>query len=161
MFSDRLKNARKKKKLYQKELAAILGVSRSAVTAWETGARFPEFETLKRMADVLEVSVDYLLGRTDDPSPKNPDRQAEKDPLFKLLEENPDSITVEQALEFLLKSSHVMFDGKPVGELNNDILQDIRDTVIALLKYKASLKKAAASVKGVVNLCPAALLGAG
>lgn len=160
MFSDRLKNARKKKKMYQKELAAILGVSRSAVTAWETGARFPEFGTLKRMADVLEVSVDYLLGRTDDPTPKKDDFQAKKDPLFKLLE-NPDSLTVEEALDMVFKSSHIMFNGKPIGELNNDILEDIRDTVVALLKYKAFLKKAAVGMKGGNELCLAGLAEAG
>ncbi|NHM27964.1 helix-turn-helix transcriptional regulator [Desulfofundulus sp. TPOSR] len=86
MFSERLKEARKKKNLLQKELATLLGVSRTTVTSWENGTRVPEFETLRRIADVLEVSVDYLLGRTDDPSPKPLEQKTEKeDPLTDLL----------------------------------------------------------------------------
>jgi transcriptional regulator with XRE-family HTH domain len=165
MFADRLKKARKRKNMYQKELAAALGVSRSAVTSWETGARVPEFETLKLLADVLEVSTDYLLGRTDDPTPKAADTPPPKqDPLSELLQRfetrNPDTLTVEEALDIVLRSDHIMFNGKPIGEMDEDILLDIRDTIVAVLKALVS-KKAAAGMKGVVGNCLAAGVGAG
>ncbi|MGB9826072.1 MAG: helix-turn-helix domain-containing protein [Desulfofundulus sp.] len=165
MFSERLKEARKKKNLLQKELATLLGVSRTTVTSWENGTRVPEFETLRRIADVLEVSVDYLLGRTDDPSPKPLEQKTEKeDPLTDLLKRfekrNPDTLTVEEALDLILRSDHVMFNGKPIGKMDEDILLDIRDTVVAVLKILVS-KKAVVGVKGVASSCLAAAAGAG
>jgi transcriptional regulator with XRE-family HTH domain len=65
-LKDRLKELRTKKGLYQKELAERLGVGRSTVAAWETGSKRPEGRTLEQIADLFSVSVDYLLGRTDD-----------------------------------------------------------------------------------------------
>lgn len=51
---------RKKKGLTQEALAAQLGVSTSAVGNWEAGIRRPRYETLRRLAEVLEVSLDDL-----------------------------------------------------------------------------------------------------
>lgn len=49
----------------QAELADILGISRSRIGMYETGAREPDFETLEIIADFFNVDTDYLLGRTD------------------------------------------------------------------------------------------------
>ena len=49
----------------QAELADILGISRSRIGMYETGAREPDFETLEIIADFFHVDTDYLLGRTD------------------------------------------------------------------------------------------------
>lgn len=67
MFSHRLKAARKAKKLKGRELADMLGVSYSTYTKYESTDRKPDIDMLVRIADVLEVTTDYLLGRTDDP----------------------------------------------------------------------------------------------
>lgn len=61
----RIRNARVSKNLTQQELAKLLGVSRSTIAMWETNASQPNNEMLVGLADYLEVSVDYLLGRTD------------------------------------------------------------------------------------------------
>ena len=50
-------------------MASVLNVSQSAVGNWEAGAREPDYTILSRIADYFNVTVDYLLGRTDDPSP--------------------------------------------------------------------------------------------
>lgn len=64
-FPDRLKQLRKEKELYQKDLADKLNLGRATVGGYEQGTRFPDKETLNQLADFFDVSVDYLLGRTD------------------------------------------------------------------------------------------------
>lgn len=61
----RIKELRKMKKLTQKQLAKKINVDCSAVTKWETGKANPDFEKQQLLADFFDVSVDYLLNRTD------------------------------------------------------------------------------------------------
>ncbi|MCF8002418.1 MAG: helix-turn-helix domain-containing protein [Halanaerobiales bacterium] len=68
-FSKRLKYLRKESDLYQKELAEKIGVSRTTITQYENGAREPNYEILKKLANFFEVSTDYLLGNTDQRRP--------------------------------------------------------------------------------------------
>lgn len=57
---------RKEKRLTQKELAEKVGVSDKAVSRWETGKNYPDIETLQRLAEVFDVSVnDLLTGEVD------------------------------------------------------------------------------------------------
>ena len=65
MFSERLKKARKAKKMTQEQLATLIMVERSSVGKYESANVIPSSEVLKRIADELDVSVDYLLGRTN------------------------------------------------------------------------------------------------
>ena len=62
-FSEKLGALRRQRGLTQAQLAAKLGVSKSAVSMYERGNREPELELLERMADLFEVSVSSLLGR--------------------------------------------------------------------------------------------------
>lgn len=66
MLNERLVKLRLEKKLTQDELAHILGISRSALSLYETNKRQPDFQMLCRLADFFGVSLDYLLGRTDE-----------------------------------------------------------------------------------------------
>lgn len=63
VFRERLKKAREEKKLSQAELAEKAGLQPSAISHFETGGRSPSFDNLKRLADALKVSTDWLLGR--------------------------------------------------------------------------------------------------
>ena len=59
----RLKEIRKMKGLSQQEVAAAIGCSSTSYSRYETGIRQPSIELSLRIADVLGVTVDYLLGR--------------------------------------------------------------------------------------------------
>lgn len=66
--SDRLVEWRKKKKLTQEQLAVRVKTTKGTVSNYENGHSTPPHETLVAIADVLGISTDYLLGRTDDPT---------------------------------------------------------------------------------------------
>jgi transcriptional regulator with XRE-family HTH domain len=68
VFPQRLRAARELRELNQAELARRAGLQASAVSHFETGARKPSFDNLKRLADALNVTTDYLLGRVADPA---------------------------------------------------------------------------------------------
>lgn len=61
-FGQRIKALRLQKKLTQAELAQQLGVTKSVISAYETGLRMPSYDILIRLARIFKVSTDYLLG---------------------------------------------------------------------------------------------------
>lgn len=69
-FPERLKELRENKNLLSKDFAAIMNVEPATITNWEKGNRFPKDDVLVKIADYFDCSIDYLLGRTDDPSAK-------------------------------------------------------------------------------------------
>lgn len=64
-FGERLKELRVEKELTQIELGTKFNLGKTAISLYETNARFPDKDILEKMADFFKVSVDYLLGRTD------------------------------------------------------------------------------------------------
>jgi transcriptional regulator with XRE-family HTH domain len=65
---DKIAALREKRGLTQEDLAAKIGISRASLSHYEKNRRDPDYTTLTKLADYFRVSVDYLLGRTDDPS---------------------------------------------------------------------------------------------
>ena len=63
IFPQRLKELRLEKGLTQTELANMLGISQKSYSHWETGKNEPNLENLIKLADLLEVSLDWLFGR--------------------------------------------------------------------------------------------------
>ena len=63
VFPQRLKEIRIKRGLTQTEVGEKVGVKQSTFTNWENGKREPNFEIVIKLADLLEVSVDWLFGR--------------------------------------------------------------------------------------------------
>ena len=70
-FAKRLIALRKEKRLTQTEMAEILNMSRSGFAGYETDGKEPSFESLCFLADFFDVTVEYLLGRSDDRKPKS------------------------------------------------------------------------------------------
>ena len=67
-FSERLKELRKQAKLTQVELAGKLGIVQSSYADWERGKKKPTQDNLVKIAQVLNVSVDYLVGNSEEKS---------------------------------------------------------------------------------------------
>lgn len=56
-----LKDYRRKKRLTQKQIAKLLGVTPNCITQWESGVRRPNVVMLKKLAELLECTADDLL----------------------------------------------------------------------------------------------------
>lgn len=67
-LSERLKECRKKKGVKQSEVADRLNVQRQIISYYESGTRKPNLDDLIMLADFYNVSIDYLVGRTDTPT---------------------------------------------------------------------------------------------
>lgn len=65
MLSDRLKQLRTENNVLQKEIAEKLKITTSAYGFYEQGKRTPDADTLNKIAELYNVSIDYLLGRTN------------------------------------------------------------------------------------------------
>ncbi len=59
-----LADLRTEREMGQKELAALLNVSVGTISNYEKGVHFPDLDSLRKVADIFDVTVDYLLGRT-------------------------------------------------------------------------------------------------
>lgn len=62
----RIVQARERKELNQAQLAQLAGVTPAAISQIENGLRVPSIPVLHRIADVLEVTLDFLLGKKDE-----------------------------------------------------------------------------------------------
>lgn len=62
MIYDRIKQLREQKGLTQAALARMLNVTRSRVNAWEMGISVPSTQSLVQLAEIFDISTDYLLG---------------------------------------------------------------------------------------------------
>ena len=67
-FTIRLRNMMDEGGIGNTELGAYVGVGKSAVTAWKKGTSQPNIDRLEKIAEFFHVSIDYLIGRTDDPT---------------------------------------------------------------------------------------------
>ena len=63
----RLKYLRKKRGISQLKLAMDLSMSQNSISRYENGVREADYESLIKFADYFDVSIDYLLERTDNP----------------------------------------------------------------------------------------------
>ena len=63
----RLKELRKKRKISQVKLAMDLSMNQNSISRYENGTREADYKTLIQFADYFDVSIDYLLERTDNP----------------------------------------------------------------------------------------------
>ena len=72
---NRIKELRKAQKINQESLASILNVSRATISKYETRFIPLTDETISLLTDYFNVSSDYLLGRTDDPTPPDSNKK--------------------------------------------------------------------------------------
>ncbi|KEH91633.1 XRE family transcriptional regulator (plasmid) [Clostridium botulinum C/D str. BKT12695] len=123
---ERIKKERIEKGINQPELAKILNVSKQTVSNWENGKRTPDADTLTKLADFFNCSVDYLLGKTDILSPNSTIQNA---------------INKSSTLELLKKliDEHVIKEPEDVTNIQlNDLIDMLKNDAQELLnsKYK-------------------------
>ncbi|MGN1086622.1 MAG: helix-turn-helix domain-containing protein, partial [Porcipelethomonas sp.] len=68
VFEMRLKYLREQKGITQLKLAMDLNLNQNSISRYEKGVREADYKTLIMLADYFNVSIDYLLERTDDPT---------------------------------------------------------------------------------------------
>lgn len=104
-FSDRLKNYReslkeKDKKWTQQYVADKIGVARVTYTAYENGTKMPPFDTINKIAELFNVSTDYLMGREEiNPKKVIIDKIASEFPDADLMFNDLANMTAEQLEE--------------------------------------------------------------
>lgn len=69
-MNENLKNARKAARLTQAELASRIGITQSGYSDWERGETKIDSASLAKLSEILEVSIDYLVGKTNSPGNK-------------------------------------------------------------------------------------------
>lgn len=89
MLKIRLVYLRSEKGLSQYEAAERLGFSRGKLANYEQGSRQPDYDTLQIIADFYDVTIDYLLGRTD--SPKRTENDEKTEIIDKIAAEFPNA----------------------------------------------------------------------
>lgn len=117
LFPDRIAIARKNKKMTQEDVAGLLKITRPAYTAYESGRRQPDYETLIKLANLFGVSTDYLLGRTD----------------------NPEGILDKSAvtdLEQFFNRENIKFGGEPIVKEDKENLLDFIRLAMKTIKQK-------------------------
>ena len=120
-FAMRLKKLREQKKLNQTELANLLEVSNGSISKWERGDRQPDYETLEKIADTFNVTIDYLLGRSD----------------IKYKSDNSqiNFSTPQEALSFILKQEMVAdFGGYDLENMSDDEIMELAEDIADMLK---------------------------
>lgn len=110
-FSERLKDLRKQAHLTQVDVAEKLGISQPAYASWERGVKKPTQENLIKIAQILNVSVDYLVGNSDNTGDKLDNIEL----LFRMnskgLTEEEKEIFKKELIEFM-EERRKIFDGE-------------------------------------------------
>ena len=110
-FVERLKTLRKQVQLTQAQIAEKLDISQQAYASWERGTKKPIQENLVKIAQVLNVSVDYLVGNSD----YTEDKLDNVELLFRMnskgLTDEEKEIFKKELIEFM-KERKKLFNGK-------------------------------------------------
>lgn len=111
-FSERLKNLRKQAHLTQVDVAEKLGISQPAYASWERGVKKPTQENLVKIAQILDVSIDYLVGNSEEKS----DELENIELLFRMnsrgLTDEEKEIFKKELIEFMEKRKKAFEENK-------------------------------------------------
>ena len=128
MFRIRLKTLREEKGLSQAAFAKDFGVAQSTVGNWEAGTREPNFDTVQKLADYFNVSVDYLLCRTNESKITD----TKNDTI------ESDGIDIQDRLQALLSQLEtkdgLMFSGDPLSDDSKELLAAALERILRLTK---------------------------
>lgn len=132
MFAKRLKELRLNSNMKQSDLANKIDVSPSTIGMYEQGRRSADQETLIKLAEIFNVSVDYLLGRTD----KMNDISIEKEN-----KNTSDEKEIEKIIDELLQQDDLMLCGQIADEDDLIALRNSLRLTIDILQKKNEKNK--------------------
>ncbi|GEQ18061.1 helix-turn-helix domain-containing protein [Clostridium butyricum] len=140
LLQDRLKELRTGKGLLQKDIAKLLSITASAYGYYEQGKRVPDSDTIKKLAEFYNVSLDYLIGNSD--IKESADKIIEKETL-NIPKEYKDKYKVtsrdkKQYLEEMKKANEAFFMN---DELNEEAKKEMLDLMSELFWEAKSLNK--------------------
>jgi transcriptional regulator with XRE-family HTH domain len=135
---ERLIEWRKKRKFTQEQLAQKVKTTKGTISNYENGHSTPPHETLVTIADVLGVSTDYLLGRTDDPTPP---KERDK-PYYALTEKDKRDIAkdLEKIMNDLEVHESMAFYGEPMDDETRQLIKLSLENSMRLAKEMAKKK---------------------
>ncbi|MBU3569225.1 helix-turn-helix transcriptional regulator [Priestia aryabhattai] len=124
----RIKERRKQNNFTQKKLADLVSVSPQVISNWERGYTDPDHNDVKRLADALDVSADYLLGKSDTPSPSATNNNINN----ALTEKDEKDIAkrMEKIKEDLSTDDGYMLMGEPMSEEAKESILDAMEYAI-------------------------------
>lgn len=115
-FGNQLIKARKEKGFTQEQLAEELNLSRQTILRWEKNQVFPDISNLRAVAQVLNVSFDYLLGEVEAADAKKKPKNVLNNLLDKKVKIHFFEETVNDYLDIYGKTCHVL-------DVEDDMLQ--------------------------------------
>ena len=131
-MNNRIRELRKQHKMTMKELGAVVGLAESTISQYETGKRQPDNETLLKLGEYFNTSVDYLLGST---------RTNENAPTLTQKDERD----IEKRLQNTIEELESLQDGLTFsGEALDD---ESRELLAISLKNSLEIAKRAAKQK--------------
>ncbi|WP_199624510.1 helix-turn-helix domain-containing protein [Paenibacillus alkalitolerans] len=108
MYGTRIRELRKARGMTMKQLGQRLSLAESTISGYENEIRKPDMDTLLQFADLFEVTVDYLLGRTEQPpAPVSEVRESVVPYNYAILEGEMETLTEDEAKH--VKNSLEMF----------------------------------------------------
>lgn len=115
MFASRLKHLRNERKLSQEELAKKINTTKGTISNYENRHSTPSNELLGDLANILNTTTDYLLGRTDNPEPFN-----KQLPELTNKDEKDIAKDLENIINNISTDGYAHFDGRSMEDLDED-----------------------------------------
>lgn len=141
----------KKRKITQRQLAEAVGVSTGNVTDWKSGKGRPNPEKLVEIADYLNCSVHYLLGKTDDPTPIKSNittvigsENIYQIPVFESVSAGFGAYASNDIIDFMpivIKNPHDASDTIAIKVSGDSMYPKIEDGDIAVVRRQTSVDK--------------------
>lgn len=130
VFADRFKSRRLQLGLNQRELSEKLNIQRSTITNYEKGNITPTAEKLPEIADILNTSVDYLLGRSDYINKADMTtqiRRATKDGIHDI------EILIGDLKEQIALDDKLEYKDELISNKNRDLILDQLDLIMKII----------------------------
>lgn len=120
-FRDRIKELRKEKNITQEKLAKDLFLSKASISRYESGDQLPEIDMFEKLADYFDVSIDYLVGRTENKT------------SHKITRDDLPSILNELGFEYLEINEYI-----EEYKLSKDQLRNVLEQAVKLTQIRTS-----------------------